>query len=53
MLKRIQERKSCYNNRKMAKEREQVERNINLISVFPYKDMKQNKTLVNVKGGTI
>lgn len=32
----------------MAREREKVERNINLISSFPYKDMNHNKTLVNV-----
>ena len=48
MLRRIQERKSCYNNRRMQKQREAIEKNIHLISEFPYKNFKKNKTQVNV-----
>lgn len=49
MLKRIQERKSCYNIRRMARDRQTIEKNIHLISSFPYKDFKRNKTQVNVQ----
>ena len=48
MLRRIQDKKSSYNIRKMAQQRHQVEKNIHLISLYPYKDYKKNKTQVNV-----
>lgn len=49
MLKRLQLKRSEYNIRKMEKERKKIEKNISLISEFPYKGMPHSRTAVNVK----
>lgn len=48
IIKRIHEKKSMYNVRKWEKERKNIEKNINLISSFPYKNYPTTQTRVNV-----
>ena len=48
MLKRLQQKRSEYNIRKMEKERKKIEKNISLISEFPFKNIPHARTPVNV-----
>lgn len=48
MLKRIRDKKSAYNVRKMQQHRKDVEKNISLISEFKYKNYPVTQTKVNV-----
>jgi hypothetical protein len=48
MLRRIKDKKSAYNVRKMEQERRNVEKNISLISEFKYKNYPATQTKVNV-----
>ena len=48
MLKRIRDKKSAYNVRKMEQHRKDVEKNISLISEFKYKNYPVTQTKVNV-----
>lgn len=47
-MKRIQSKKSQFNVKKWEKERKQVEKNITLISAYPYKNYPSTQTKVNV-----
>lgn len=48
MLKRIRDKKSAYNVRKMEQHRKEIEKNISLISQFKYKNYPVKQTKVNV-----
>ena len=48
MHRRLSQKRSCYRLSHMLKEREAVEQRINLISEFPYQQMKRSKTHVSV-----
>ena len=48
MLKRLQHKRSQYNIHQMEKERKKIEKNISLISQFPFKKYPQSHTAVNV-----
>ncbi len=49
MLKRINQKKSAYNVKRMEKERKDIEKNISLISEFRFKNYPETHTKVNVK----
>lgn len=51
IMKRIQSKKSLYNIKKWEKQRKEIEKNITLISEFPYKNYPQTQTQVNVQDG--
>ncbi len=47
-MKRLQSKKSMYNTKKWEKQRKEIEKNITLISSYPYKNYPSTQTQVNV-----
>ena len=53
IMRRLQCKRSEYNLRKMEKDRRDIEKNISLISEFPYKRYPFTHTPVNVRFGLL